>query len=1227
MRRVTSVMAATVLAAALVVIPATGAQATNAATRPDCSKAPVEHVSAEFVRPDAADAPETDPAHPVSWWGDPGNALSHGTEWSDLLTQLKALCMDQVVLQWSAQTWAGTSAYFGLAPDDQPRCVQSDGVVPAGEPGAGGRWVRPLYESRNTQWDASRVNAPDESGRCVTSPSVRSDQVKQLLEAAKTHGMRVWLGLQIDEGTFFGAGAVSAGWMAQQTQLSKDLFDDLWAQFGAKYGEQIAGIYLPFEGNNVQYSTDPASPDFHLFDLLNQYTDAVSTYVTGTVPGLGIMVSPYHTADVGADPGSPTQRAARDTYASVVSELLRGSSVSVYAPQDGAGAQNETVADLAPWMIAARTGINIAGTGTKLWGNAESYTLQANLPMPIQAMVTHLRQMNGEFWGQRADLDGYAGFSANNLNTASWWWDYRSNRAYTAAYATYLRFGFNMAQTVPAVGADRYPGNSGVSAALIQGSYDVTVQWPRLVASTPTDDWKSGIVIPIVGYQVFRDGQPIGQVRQPLSDTAVDQYGFARPLPADADHPGVLAFTDPNVQSGRTYTYQVSAFDAYGNPGKKTSGTTLVVPLSAADTVDGAGTTTGTGSIGQRVSAGAGYATVKAGTDPLQLWNLLGGDGDWKDGSPRPKLADGITGEATYADPAWAGLNVSAGARKQVTVNLAEPTAVHQVRSNWLVQNSLGISQPAVTVETASADASGDIDWQAFTSWATDPGTGTNVSGQAVGTAPAADPGTGWLDATLNAGEIRSVSAVRLTVTGTPGFDWAFLSEVTLIGADGKPISPCGSPRATTMIDTNCVNITDDTDRNVYSDTYIPTRAGKLTSPSAATVGSADDTPTNPWASASSVGWSTDAGSPVRTAGGLDVVVDLGQNQPIGTLATDWYTANRASGITSPAAVEFSYHPDTPDAAPDLTTGWSPAPAATTIVAGGLTSYRSVLPKLTTASDAVATTARWIKAHIALPTSPGGWLIAASITAYTPAADDLTNNRPTAAYPTRDTTNPSYDLTKPTTGSNNTTIVDPAARSLSLPSDNLGNALPSRCAPPDVDCVTHSTYGNTALTATDGGKPVPNKWTEPWAPDANVLVLQQHSGWDITVPVGSTYSSQEDGHSTSRLDAVTLTFTQQAGQSALPTSLDVFYHSEWGNPADPYGIADDATAHWQWSGHTARKPVTPPYIPKSVTLITTYTIPPFSTPTGAPIAKLRFHMNAPTSSTLITGRLHTTVWQ
>lgn len=478
------------------------------------------------------------------------------------------------------------------------------------------------------------------------------------------------------------------------------------------------------------------------------------------------------------------------------------------------------------------------------------------------------------------------------------------------------------------------------------------------------------------------------------------------------------------------------------------------------------------------------------------------------------------------------------------------------------------------------------------------------------------------------------MQAVRLHITATTGTNWAFLSEVQLVNDAGQPINPCASPTASTTTPDNvpmtgtaaCVLISD-TDTAAFSSTYTAQAGEKLTAQSAPSVNTGAGT-ANP-DPATATGWCATTNCPAAASAGFDIVTDLGQNQPIGALTSDWYTLP-SWGIGLPAQISYSYQTD-PGTNPNLTTGWTPAPAAATSSNGNLVSYRSTIAAATdtTTGKITPVTARWVKTHITTTAGAQSWIMAASLAAYTPPAEDLTANRTPTLYPTGNTTNPNHNPNDPTTG--NPTSTDPTANALQLPKDTVtGHAAPADCSASNTTgCAAHSSYGTKALTATDPttGLPVAANWTEPWKPDANVLHLAGSPGWDITVPLSDPITGSAPYATT--INATTLTFSQSTKEGAtLPTSIDAFYSTTWN--AD-WTLPDDANTTWTWTGHTAVKPTLPPYLPNNTILTTTYTIPTFTgtKPSGitSTLAKLRLHINTGPTNIIETTHLHTTTWR
>lgn len=955
-------------------------------TAPDCAALPGEaaqtRLGSVFVRPDAGPTQYSD-----WWWGSTAGV----TEWPDTVNLLAKACVDSVIVQDTAQTWTGTNQIPGMGAEQQGPCIVKD---------TKGRWVQPLFSSTDSEWDASRVrynSAVSGPVSCVNAPERRADQVGAILAAAKARTdssgrpFKVWLGLQLDENAWFGGGSSNDAWMAQQTALSKDLVDALWAKYGPSnaagsvpghtdYSSMIAGFYLPFEANNTEYTTSTAADQAarkKRFDLLNAYTDTVSTYITSKQSSLGVMVAPYHSGKIGADPASAAEKDRRADYQSVVTELLKNSAVSVYAPQDMLGAQGASPTDIAPWFIAARAGISASGKPTKLWATSETYSMQGASNMPIGELTAHMKAANTVISGLSpsvAGIDGYAGFSLNNLNRNAWAFNASLNTLSYRAYLSYLALGWSPPQVVPAMNADRPAEGNTVSAVRLGGSnnYNVQVEFPFLPTAVP--DFGGTMYSPVAGYQIYRNGQAVRQLPQPLKQkttpaTVVDGNSDGYPdvdttarAGTSTGATGVLGFTDPNLQPGNTYTYQVAAFDAFGNTGPKSPGTAVVFPTDAISVVNDTGNPDSPQDKGTDIGINAPYtffpSSVDAskGSDGSGAWldynqyispNTSSTGGSYPDGVAGPKLSDGNTGEPTFKDPAWTGIS-NAGGTYTITYNLGTDTQIHTVNTHWLNDPAGGISPPAgISAEWAPdpAGTGGTAVYHSFASGAVDPGTGTNTAGATPVTGIPAGT-AGWFSTSLPAGQTANARIIRLTVTpGTAG-DWSMISEVEALTASGVAVEPC--TRSSTY---TCIALARGGSplkvryQEQPWESTDPIKTGRLTDPTVPAH------PADPWTT-NPVGWDTtvpgwckpDAGTTCGqgSSATITAVVDLGTNQPIGSLSSSWYNLP-GYGVLPPTAVTMAYRHEQDQVGAD--TGFQAATqAATDSGAGKYTTFNATVP-------------------------------------------------------------------------------------------------------------------------------------------------------------------------------------------------------------------------------------------------------------------------------------------
>src|SRR6478752_10239770 len=105
MRRAVATLATVVVAALAAIVPSTSAQSAT-----DC-RSTTKRFAGEFISPNAGPAGDgVDSVSGTSWsWWD-------AADWNQEMSLAQQLCVDEVILQWTAQTWAGTAVPAGRAP-------------------------------------------------------------------------------------------------------------------------------------------------------------------------------------------------------------------------------------------------------------------------------------------------------------------------------------------------------------------------------------------------------------------------------------------------------------------------------------------------------------------------------------------------------------------------------------------------------------------------------------------------------------------------------------------------------------------------------------------------------------------------------------------------------------------------------------------------------------------------------------------------------------------------------------------------------------------------------------------------------------------------------------------------------------------------------------------------------------------------------------------------------
>lgn len=197
---------------------------------------------------------------------------------------------------------------------------------------------------------------------------LRREQLGWILTAASELGMEVYLGLQIAEEEWFHRDLYQdARWLREQAALSEQLADALWDAFG-EFG-CVAGWYLPFELESDE--------EYHPFyqQITQEYYAPLTAKLKSRYETKRILISPMmcRMDDVGVWEGA-------------VRQILCGSQIDIFAPQDGIGHGIQTHDSIAPWYQASRRAVDAAGRETgrdiALWANCENYARLQNPEEP-----------------------------------------------------------------------------------------------------------------------------------------------------------------------------------------------------------------------------------------------------------------------------------------------------------------------------------------------------------------------------------------------------------------------------------------------------------------------------------------------------------------------------------------------------------------------------------------------------------------------------------------------------------------------------------------------------------------------------------------------------------------------------------------------------------------------------------------------------------------------------
>lgn len=415
--------------------------------------------------------------------------------WNTAMQQMKAIGVNKVIVQYAVFFYSGfNKAYF----------------------------YTPTFETAGAEGEAQK-------------------QIPYILEAAKSAGIKVWLGLSLYEDAWFSGitnafndvdASGNSQFLTESEAYAEQVFDDLWNQFKGEYGDTIGGWYLPFEFNNVNLTTGNGGND----RLINNYYKPLTAHIKEVTPDKPTLCSPLVYTSL--------KREATDSELAVWRTLLQDiwskTQLDIIAPQDGCGWESSMKETIVPWYQAMEEARKAAqpirqnaGWGEAIaWNNPEAYSMNPMGVMTIRRLTDNMASIDQY-------VEEHISFSLHSLvyfpekksgtNTV--------NEMFYKAYKYYYENGklYEPSSPIPA------PGNISTK---ING-FDVAFTFDRVDVGNDQ---------PIAGYELWRkaagtDDETLVRIQE-AQQVAVGEQ---------------VSIIDSQLTPGVSYEYWLYAVDGTGN--------------------------------------------------------------------------------------------------------------------------------------------------------------------------------------------------------------------------------------------------------------------------------------------------------------------------------------------------------------------------------------------------------------------------------------------------------------------------------------------------------------------------------------------------------------------------------------------------------------------------------------------------------------------------------------
>lgn len=359
-----------------------------------------------------------------------------------------------------------------------------------------------------------------------TASTSERAQLGYALQSAKDNNLDVYLPLQLSETAWFQAlynhfdSNENQAFLKDSATFSIQIADEMMQLYEPAYGAQIKGFYLPFEVDNANLYEGKA-----LDRWIEYYLQPVTTHLRNLLPEGRIVTSPLLYTNL----KQPSENDLSQ-WNTMWQNVFFRTELDTLMPQDGAGWESASADQLSTWYRSMADMITTSNADRKLqgrsatvelWNNPESYSMSGSNTMDITRLKKNMQA--AEPYVQR-----HISFSAHSLMPMSedFLAGQANNEAYYQAYTESQRLGYTPTKLVK---------TPEVTYA-IQNQNNVVFHITRVGEET--------------GYVLYRtwNGKRI-KIKE--MNAKIEQTAFT--------------FTDNQVLPHASVSYELMAFDAYGN--------------------------------------------------------------------------------------------------------------------------------------------------------------------------------------------------------------------------------------------------------------------------------------------------------------------------------------------------------------------------------------------------------------------------------------------------------------------------------------------------------------------------------------------------------------------------------------------------------------------------------------------------------------------------------------